>query len=47
MKTYFEKRKSELVTFRSCKIEAVMDFILVNYSCRSTVKNNKVIPGKN
>ena len=46
MKTCLEKRKHWLVTFRSGKIEAVIDFIPVNNRCRSMVEDVKVIPGE-
>ena len=46
MNTCFQKRKSRLVTFRSCETETMIDYILVNNKYRSSVKDVKVIPGE-
>ena len=46
MNTYFQKRKSWLVTFRSAETETMIDYILVNNKYRSSVKDVKVIPGE-
>ena len=46
MNTCFQKRKSWLITFRSGETETMIDYILVNSKYRSSVKDVKVIPGK-
>ena len=46
MNTCFQKRKSRLITFRSDQTETMIDYILVNNKYRSSVKDVKVIPGK-
>ena len=43
MNTCFQKRKSWLITFRSCETETMIDYILVNKKYRSSVKDVKVI----
>ena len=46
MNTCFQKRESRLITFRSCETETMIDYILVNNKCKSSVKDVKVIPGE-
>ena len=46
MNTCFQKGKGRLVTFRSGETETMIDCILVNNKYRSSVKDVKVIPGK-
>ena len=46
MNTCFQKRKSQLITFRSCETETMIDYILVNNKCKSGLKDVKVIPGE-
>ena len=43
MSTCFQKGKSWLITFRSGETETMIDYILVNKNCRSSVKDVKVI----
>ena len=45
MNTCFQKRKSWLKRFRLGETETVIDYILVNNKCRSSVKDVKMIPG--
>ena len=44
--TCFQKRKSQLITFRSSETKTKIDYIPVNNKYRSTVKDVKVIPGE-
>ena len=46
MNTYFQKRKNELITFRSGETETMIDYILVKNKYRSSVKDVKVISGE-
>ena len=46
MNTCFQKRKSRLITFRLGKTETVIDCILVNNKNRSSLNDEKVIPGE-
>ena len=46
MNTCFPKRKSWLITFRSSETETMIDYILVNNKYRRSVKDVKVVPGK-
>ena len=46
MNTCSQKRKSQLVTFRSGETETMIDYILVNNKYRSSVKDVKGIPGE-
>ena len=46
MNTCFQKRKSQLITFRSNETEAMIDYILVNNKYRSIVKDVKIVPGE-
>ena len=46
MNTFFQKRKSLLRTFRSGKTETMIDYILMDNKCRSSVKDVKVTPGE-
>ena len=46
MNTCFQKRKSQLITFRLGEIETMTDYILVNSNYRSSVNDVKVIPGE-
>ena len=46
MSTCFQKGKSRLITFRSGETETMIDYILVNKNCRSSVKDVKVIQVK-
>lgn len=43
---YFDKRKSQLITFSLSDVEMVIDYILVNNRHRSRLKDINVIPGK-
>ena len=43
MNTYFKKRKSRLISFRSGETETMIDYIPVNNKYRSSVKDVKVI----
>ena len=38
MNTCFQKRKSQLITFRSSETETMINYVLVNNKCRSNVK---------
>lgn len=42
---YFDKRKSQLITFLLSDFEMVIDYILVNNRRRSRLKDINVIPG--
>lgn len=42
---YFDKRKSQLITFSLSDVEMVIDYILVNNRHRSRLKDINVIPG--
>ena len=44
--TCFQKRKSQLITFRSSETETMINYVLVNNKCRSNVKYVKVLPGE-
>ena len=44
MNTCFQKRKSQLITFRSSDL--IIDYFLVNNKYRSSAKDVKVIPGE-
>ena len=46
MNTCFQKRKSQLITFRSSETETMINYVLVNNKCRSNVKYVKVLPGE-
>ena len=46
MNTYFQKRKSRFITFRSGETETMSDYILVNNKYRSSAKDVKVVPGE-
>ena len=46
MNTCFQKRKSWLITFRLGKTETMIDCILVNNKNRSSLNDEKVIPGE-
>ena len=46
MNTCFQKRKSQLITFRSGETETMIHYILVNSNYRSSVKDGKVISGE-
>ena len=46
MNTCFQKRKSQLITFRLCETETMTNYILVNNKYRSIDKGAKVIPGE-
>lgn len=43
---YFDKRKSQLITFSLSDVEMVIDYILVNNRHRSRLEDINVIPGK-
>ena len=43
---YFDKRKSQLITFSLSDVEMVIDYILVNNRHRSRLKDINVIPCK-
>ena len=43
---YFDKRKSQLITFSLSDVEMVINYILVNNRHRSRLKDINVIPGK-
>ena len=42
----FPEKESRLKTFRLDETETMIDYILVNYKYRSSVKDVKVIPGE-
>ena len=42
----FPERESQLITFKLGKNETMIDYILVNNKCRSSVKDAKAIPGE-
>ena len=44
MNTCFQKRKSQLITFRLGETETMIDYTLVNNKYRNSVKDVKVIP---
>ena len=46
LNTRFQKRKGWLITFRSDKIETMINFILVNNKYRSSIEDVKVISGE-
>ena len=46
MNTCFQKRKSQLITFRSSETETMIDYTLVNNKYRSIVKDVKIVPGE-
>ena len=46
MNTDFQKRKNQLITFRSGETETMIDYILVKNKYRSSVKDVKVISGE-
>ena len=46
MNTFFQKKKSRFITFRSGETETMIDYILVNNKYRNSVKDVKVISGE-
>ena len=46
MNTFFQKKKSGFITFRSGETETMIDYILVNSKYINSVKDVKVIPGE-
>ena len=46
MNACFQKRKIQLKTIRSGETETMINYVLVNNKCRSSIKDVKVIPGE-
>ena len=44
--TCFQKRTSRLITFRLRETKTMIDYILVKYKYKSSVKDVEVIPGE-